>query len=67
MVSLWDLKIFTQGSGFSRLALSKVDMFESNVLFTAWARVCLFVIILHSAAGGHGIYRTYFLPASSVT
>jgi len=29
--------------------------------------VCLFVIILHSAAGGHGISRTYFLPASSVT
>jgi hypothetical protein len=28
---------------------------------------CLFVIILHSAAGGHGITRTYFLPASSVT
>jgi len=29
--------------------------------------VCLFVIILHSAASGHGISRTYFLPASSVT
>jgi len=29
--------------------------------------VCLFVIILHSAAGGHGISRTYFLPASSIT
>jgi len=29
--------------------------------------VCLFVIILHSAAGGHGISRSYFLPASSVT
>jgi len=29
--------------------------------------VCLFVIILHSAAGGHGISRTYFLPTSSVT
>jgi len=28
---------------------------------------CLFVIILHSAAGGHGISRTYILPASSVT
>jgi len=29
--------------------------------------VCLFVIILHSATGGHGISHTYFLPASSVT
>jgi len=29
--------------------------------------VCLFVIILHSAASGHGISRTHFLPASSVT
>jgi len=29
--------------------------------------VCLFVIILHSAASGHGISRTHFLPASSIT
>jgi hypothetical protein len=27
----------------------------------------LFVIILHSAACGYGIYLTYFLPASPVT
>jgi len=30
-------------------------------------QVGLFVIILHSAAGGHGISCTYFLPTSSVT
>jgi len=28
--------------------------------------VCLFVIKLHSAASGHDIYLTYFLPASPV-
>jgi len=39
MVSLWNLKIFTQGSGFSWLSLSKEDKFETNVLCTAWARV----------------------------
>jgi hypothetical protein len=39
MVSLWNLKISPQGSGFSWLSLSKEDMFESNVLCTAWARV----------------------------
>jgi len=38
MVSAWNLKIFTQGSGFSWLSLSKKDI-ESNVLCTAWARV----------------------------
>jgi hypothetical protein len=30
MVSLWNLKIFTQGSGFSWLFLIKEGMFESN-------------------------------------
>ena len=35
---------------------------ETNTCF-----VCLFVIILHSAAGGHGISHTHFLLTSSVT
>jgi len=39
MVSLWNLKFFTEGSGFSWFSLSKDDMFESNVLCTVWARV----------------------------
>jgi hypothetical protein len=39
IVSLWNLKIFNKGSGFSWLSLSKEDMFESNVLCTVWARV----------------------------
>jgi hypothetical protein len=30
-------------------------------------RVCLFVIILHSAASDHGISHTHIHPASSVT
>jgi len=39
MVSPWNVKIFTQGSRFSWVSLSKEDMTESNVLWTAWARV----------------------------
>jgi hypothetical protein len=38
-----------------------------NVRSVVSQRDCLFVIILHSAVCGHGIYLTHFLPASFIT